>query len=185
MGSTTVSGIPFRFPVPILIRDSILFNFAFLQSPPLSSLRAHTHKFYSPPGQLSSCKSTFYYVMYTQHEIFCQCALKLSLFLFWTHTKHLDVHHIDKISVLVTFQRRVGAMRNLQLERKTLESQFYIDLLGIESKYWSQLREPLYRQVWPMNIILFLIALCKKSFLFHSSRELLRLCLRVPLLVIN
>ena len=38
-------------------------------------------------------------------------------------------------------------MRNLQLERKTLESQFYIDLLGIESKYWSQLREPLYRQV--------------------------------------
>ena len=55
--------------------------------------------------------------------------------------------HIDKISVLVTFQRRVGAMRNLQLERKTLESQFYIDLLGIESKYWSQLREPLYRQV--------------------------------------
>ena len=43
-------------------------------------------------------------------------------------------------------KRRVGAMKNLQLEGKALESQFYIDLLKIDSKYWSNHREPLYQQ---------------------------------------
>ena len=43
-------------------------------------------------------------------------------------------------------KRRVGAIKNLQLERKTLESQFYIDLLKIESKCWTEMRDPLYRK---------------------------------------
>ena len=43
-------------------------------------------------------------------------------------------------------KRRIGALKNLQLESKTLESQFYVDLLSVESRYWSEFREPLHRK---------------------------------------